>query len=477
MKVNSVFMLRVIRIIKGICRKVKYICKLVKNINNIYPLINQEEYLSKEYLQNNTYECLEILSKINIKLWRKGLNKIEKSNIDYLKKKTQPIRIAFLCNLAATWSCDVLFNKLLVTERYSPYIIVHHFYNGTPITIEENYVNTYNFFIKKGYEVYGDTDKETKEFLGLSDLGNPDIIFHLSPYNMAFPDKLNIINYPLNILNINIPYGIYVAELDEAQYRLDSFSMYWKIFDLPFYCKNAEKYTKLSDFNRVPSGYCKLDSLYDDINKDSYIGQYWNDRKRTLKIIYAPHHSIGDMGQKFSTFDQNYEVIYELAEQLEETTSWVYKPHPLLKKATVQAGVFENEEQYDEYERKWNDLKNGCVVTGGDYFPLFQTSDCMILDSDSFLAEYQYVDKPILLLSRDSQKFSDLGIPLSRTLYRVNGDDKKGIKNFIECVCMNKEDPLASERKAFFEEYLDYKKQNNCMASEYIYKYINSFMS
>lgn len=361
---------------------------------------------------------------------------------------------------------------LLKSDFFYPYIIVPHFYNGTKTTIEEAVEETFQFFIKKGYEVYKDYDWEKGKFLGLSDLGKPDLIFHLSPYNFAFPDEMNICNFPLFTLNINVPYGIYVAELSETQYNLDSFSMYWKIFDLPFYCQIASKYTKLGNFNRVPSGYCKLDAFYEHIDKQKYEKTYWKGSPENIRIVYAPHHSIGESCQQFSTFDKNYDLIYEFARRLPHT-SWVFKPHPLLKKASVEAGVFNDEREYEQYEEKWNQLPNGKVITGGDYFPLFQTSDCMILDSDSFLAEYQYVHKPILLLTRDTQKFSDLGIPLSKTLYRAEGNDINAIDIFLTEIVRQGKDRLKEEREIFFDNYLNYYKENGKSASEYIFSYLS----
>ena len=459
--------------IQYILKKMKIYIRNRKSLNEIQDIVNGKKELDNEYLGNNTNQLLRDISIVNPKLWAAFLDKIHTTNFKRLKDK-EKVNVAFLCNLSATWSCDELFQKYLKSEKYHPYVVVTHFYNGTPTTIEEAVHKTYEWFKNKGYEVYTDYDYELKKFNTLEDLLDPDILFHLSPYYTAFHENWNVLNFPLSKININIPYGIYVAELSEAQYNLDSFSAYWRIFDLPIYARMAPKHTPLGNANRVGSGYCKLDVLYDpNINCSEEL--IWKKLSpEAVKIIYAPHHSIGEMGQRFSTFDKNYDVIYQLASEMRQTTSWVLKPHPLLEKATVEAGLFANENEYKEYLRKWEDLPNATVITGGDYFDLFKSSDAMILDSDSFLAEYLFVNKPMLLLSRPTQQFSELGKPLSKVLYKTGGEDIQGIKAFVENVVIDEKDNLLEDRNTFFDNYLNYYKENNVLATEYIYDYVHS---
>lgn len=459
--------------LKKILKKVRLRLKYVKEFAYIKEIMNNRKDISESFLKSHTYNFLYEISQVDVDVWKFLIKKIGDINFKRLKSK-KTIEVMFLCNFSATWSCDDLFRLFLESDRFHPYIVVHHFYNGTEQTIRENMENAVHFFKKKGYEVYRDDD-ENGDFLPLEVLGNPDIIFHLSPYNMAFPKTLDVFSYTLDKININIPYGIYVAELSEFQYNLPSFSAYWKIFDLPFYARLAPQYTKLGNINRVGSGYCKLDALYKTSNVDP--SDVWKIKNEGQKrIIYAPHHSIGEQGQRFSTFDKNYMILLDIAKVMSQETTWVLKPHPLLKKAAIEEGVFENEEEYEKYIEKWNELPNGKVITGGDYFDLFKTSDGMILDSDSFLAEYMFVDKPIMLLSRPEQKFSDLGQPLSKVIYQINGNDKVGIQEFIQSVIINGKDQLKSKRRQFFGEFLDYKAKNGILASEYIYQYILNYI-
>ena len=145
----------------------------------------------------------------------------------------------------------------------------------------------------------------------------------------------------------------------------------------------------------------------------------------------------------------------------------------MLKQACIKNGLFKDEEEYDYYVSEWQSLPNARVVTEDSYIDIFKTSDGIILDSVSFLSEYLYVNKPILLLTRDSQTFNDYGMKLKEVLYKADGADIKGIFHFIENILINKNDTKKVIREKFYQDYLNYfKKNKGLLGSEYIYNYL-----
>ena len=76
--------------------------------------------------------------------------------------------------------------------------------------------------------------------------------------------------------------------------------------------------------------------------------------------------------------------------------SFVVKPHPALRYKCI-SEKFLTEQEYDDYIAQWNSLENATVYTDGNYFDIFKTSDVLITDSSSFLAEYFYSGKPTTL--------------------------------------------------------------------------------
>lgn len=422
---------------------------------------------SKIITKLEKYDSLKFLSKYNIAFWEKA-REIIINNIQFSLARKERIRIGFVCNFDDTWACDLLYKQLKDNPKFEPIIFVSRFYNGDLKIVEESYIRTLKYFKNKGFIVKNSEDF-LSEYLNSSVFHpNIDLLIYLTPYSFALEKCFNLSNIPTSIMTALIPYGIYVADLKTAQYNLPDFSMFLYIYDLPFYCEEAKEKSVLGDINRIPSGYCKLDPLYAKSIISNYV---WKGNSDNYKLIYAPHHSIRNREQRFSTFDKNYLTILNLAQSSSENFSWVIKPHPILKQACIEEGVFPNDSSYDEYIDKWNSLENGRALIGGDYLDLFISSDAIILDSDSFLAEYLFTGKPIILLTRDTQKFSKLGELLYPAFYKIDGTNKKGLQELLTRLRKGY-DPLKTVRRRVFREYLDYRGINGKLASSFIYEHI-----
>lgn len=427
----------------------------------------------KSYEYGQLHKCLDV----SIDLFKKISNEVYEHNIQSIKEKNK-IKIAFLAVTASTWSCEALYKKLINDDRFEVDIIISPFENGTKNTILETYNETKKFFDKKGYRNVGIYDNNKGEYMTYEDIGSPDILFHLNPHTCCIPDNFKIENIPLNVLNIYIPYGIMTFGMTDIQYNLLSHHLCWKIFcESEIHKEMAKKYSIIGDFNVEVSGYLKMDEFINEAKPNDNTN-IWktplenSDLSKIVKIIYAPHHTLGDEKHSFSTFSQNYMEIFEYA-KTHPKISWIYKPHPLLKQSCVKNGLFKNEEEYDHYVLGWEQLPNARVIIEDSYVDIFKTSDGIILDSVSFLSEYLYVHKPIVLLTRDTQTFNDYGEKLREVLYKVDGNNIDRIFDLIEDVFINKNDTMKTTREEFYEKYLNYKKINKgLLASDYIYNYL-----
>ena len=192
-------------------------------------------------------------------------------------------------------------------------------------------------------------------------------------------------------------------------------------------------------------------------------------RPDAKKIIWAPHHNVKAGGG--ATFAWNYKFMYEFAKAHPET-SWVVKPHPFLLSRAVTNKLFPSAAACKEYFQKWNELPNAQVYMGSYYQSLFATSDGMIHDSGSFVAEYQYADKPMIYLRFKMGGFSELGKKILEASYCVDGRDFDAITAMMQRVFIDGDDYKAAERRAVFDKYLNYPKANGMLASEFIYKNI-----
>ena len=167
-----------------------------------------------------------------------------------------------------------------------------------------------------------------------------------------------------------------------------------------------------------------------------------------------------------STFAKNWQWMLNYAKNHVDTTSWIFKPHPLLIKSSVECGIYKNEQEYREYCKEWDSLPNGRYIEGS-YVEYFLSSDCMIFDSMSFMTEYLFVNKPSLFLTREKLNLSELGEKIFPAHYSVSGNDYKGIQHFIEYDVIH--DKKRALRNLIFTKYLDYYKANgNISAAEKI---------
>lgn len=91
-------------------------------------------------------------------------------------------------------------------------------------------------------------------------------------------------------------------------------------------------------------------------------------------------------------------------------------------------------------------MPNCGVFDSGLYFDLFNSSDLMITDSGSFLAEYLPTGQPIIrLVSSGAQPFNASGQQLNDAFYVA--DDSTGLQQVFKQIAVGKTDPLASVRQ------------------------------
>lgn len=455
----------------------------IEEANNLYEEIIKhyhEKTINEEFLESHTYHSLvEVKKRGDMELFKKISSTVYETIIDRLRKK-DTIKIVFFLKDSAEWSCEELYKKYSRSDKYEITIVVAPFFVGTQKTITDTYTNTIEYFKERNIPVVGIYDIYQSRYKSWKEIGLPDIVFHLNPHYTAFNGSSNICNFPLSILNVYIPYGMMIYGNVEHQFNQLSHMLYWKIFcETKCHKEMAKKYSDIGDYNVVDSGYVKMDTLLNtDIASNRKI---WKispkaDEKKVKKIIYAPHWSVKDAFTGFGNFDKIYMELYEYVKNNQETTSWVFRPHPMLRAGVVQQGIFKSEKEYDEYLDKWNELPNAQVIEEGMYNDIFMTSDAMILDSVSFLAEYLYMHKPMLFLTRERNTFNDFGKELVQVLYKVDGADFTGIEKFIREIVLSENDYMMEEREKFYTKYLDYINNNGMTASEYIYHYIEKYL-
>ena len=419
---------------------------------------NECSDLMARVFSNMTYDHLAILSKMLPKeAYNDLLERIFKISAEKIRHKSK-IKVGFFFEHSSKWPGDELYNLFARNSRFEPTVFIY--LKGNELTHKE-FLQDLDRFKSHGLNVFVVEKAD-------SDVPTQDVLIQTSPYNNV-PKSFRLTNLKLTTLLAYIPYSFGVT------YRkgfLDwpFFRVLWRAFftaTIPL--KVQDEICSVGMPRGVYSGYPKMDVFF---NKNTTFKFDWKmTRPNAKKIIWAPHHSIAGETLPYSTFQWNYKFMYEFAKAHPEI-SWVLKPHPHLLGTAVVMKLFPSVEAFKEYLQKWDDLPNAQVYLGTYYQAMFATSDGMIQDSASFLAEYQYVNKPMIYLMREgnTRMMNDLAKEILKVSYLVDGKDLDGIAAAIQKVFIEGNDYKAAERKEVFDKYLNYPKDNGMLASEFIFK-------
>ena len=394
------------------------------------------------------------------------LRRLFDATLETLKRKPK-IKVGFVLYDASMWCGDALYNFFDRDERFETTVFVCLRKDNKNELILENFNKAVENFKAGGLNVRSVvTNKET--------IPKQDVLIYLTPYFHYLPMAFRTYNLTPETLLAYVPYTLGVDYLSIVSFKIHF--IVWKLFS----CTNEFRRSlirndKVDAARMIYSGSPKMDLFFAEDNANRF--EWKTARSDAVKIIWAPHWSIkGRPYVRFATFHLNYKFLYEYAKNHPET-SWVVKPHPNLFSSAVTTGVFPSLEAFKQYLDDWDALPNARVVIGGYYQDVFRSSDGMILDSCSFVAEYQYTHKPMLFLTRKTTNHNPLGKALVNANYHVDGADFDGIAKFIEDVLIKRNDTQLEARNRVFDAELNYRKENGMPASEMIFRTIASAVS
>ncbi|MBQ4403068.1 MAG: CDP-glycerol glycerophosphotransferase family protein [Selenomonadaceae bacterium] len=421
----------------------------------------ERNILSEENFCGMSYDYFNVLSNLLAKdSYNALMARVFEKSVEMIRRKNK-IKVGFVLYDSSMWCGDDLYNFFAADERFEPTIFLClRTDKSTDELVQKDFLHGVEQFKTRGLNVTAIADKNFS-------LPAQDVLIFLTPYLEVLPRAFQADELTAKTLVTYIPYAF-----DTAQYDISDspvFRVHWKLFaPSVLTLKMFDSLCKIGMPRGIYSGYPKLDSFYG--KKDEFNFNWKMTRPDAKKIIYAPHWTIND-GVLYATFQWNFKFMYEFAKAHPEI-SWVFKPHPNLFFSAVTSGLFPSTKAFQDYLHAWDTLPNAKVVTGGYYQEIFATSDGMILDSGSFNAEYQYTHKPIIFLTRETQRFNEFGNKLMNVLYRVDGRDLEGIAALMQKIFIEGNDPMFNARKKFFDEHLNYVKHNGTTASEFIFKNI-----
>lgn len=355
--------------------------------------------------------------------------------------------VFFAANLPM-WRYQGIYELLKKDKRFRVTIILVPMWNYSEIQKEENIKTLKDYFNNKKI-IYEDATAWPQNKFNIREWLAPDIMFYTQPgaaYNNAldndfFRDKLLCF----------APYGVGTVASD---WSVNSYfqNTAWRLFyETEVYKEVAKNHTFNKGRNVVVVGNTNADEFL----KPDHHYEWKPQDKPKKKVIWSPHFTI----QKSQLLHRGsflwlHDTMIRIAQDYSDKIQFVFKPHPRLRSVLNDFPEW-GEVRTDAYYRLWKEMPN-TQFENSSYIDLFMTSDAMIHDCASFTVEYHYSKKPCLFTS---QSIEDTRLPLNEfgragLDAHYQGNSEKDVRNFLEEIVLEGDDPKQSEREAFFRKYL-----------------------
>lgn len=368
-------------------------------------------------------------------------NYIAKNKPQVLKrlKNKEVLRVIFYVYDSSKWKCQSIYNLMQADKRFEPLVVVTRNAAKNPdnpsYQSEEEILKTFEYFTKLGMKVELGYDFENNKHIPFEKI-NPDIIIYQHPWYVETSQGPVVCSK--FALTYYVPYDISTTALPLE-------------YDLRFH-QYVETYFVVND---------KLKDFYSSKMKNNgenlkAVGvlsfEYFqnnppvNDKQY---VIYSPHWTIDhEKTIAYSTFKENGKFILEYAKQNQQY-NWIFKPHPMLKKAIIDNG-FMSKEETEKYYSDWENL--GILCTDGDYLKYFNDSQLMITDCCSFLSEYLPTGKPLIrLVSKEIPEFNPNLKELVKSYY--NAESAEDLKKYLDMILTEHQDPMKDLRAEALKIY------------------------
>ncbi len=416
--------------------------------NKLHSAIN---YFHKTKNIVNSIKFFIFLSATEYNTKNNYLNVIQKLR----NNKNKKIRVAFICEENPKWGYQSIYDAMKNDDNFEILPIINY-----PIITyrRQEFLQGKNisFFKSLGIDSLDGFDYKKNQYKHIEDF-KPDIVFYQQPWYIKHFERPEFVSkYALTCI---ISYGftsIDTQSWGSEDIRKLSGNM-WKMFaESDYHNKFYQKAAQLKHKDiLLTKGYPKLDFYKTPIEKK--YERLWKDEGKevTHRIIWAPHHSIEKYGFEMSNFKEQYLYFLNLAKNHLEY-NFIVKPHPSLRYKCI-SEKFMTAEEYDAYIDEWNSLDNASVYTDGNYFDIFKTSDVLITDSSSFLAEYFYSGKPIIFFkSANRAGFNEFGLKLINGFYIPA--KKEETEDLLHKLLIEKRDPLKNLREQIIQKEFYYPK-------------------
>lgn len=356
------------------------------------------------------------------------------------------IRAVFLVHNVETWNAlDEIYRIMLDHERFEPVVVTlkRDFLNRQKFGQEE--IN-YQGLQQRGIKPIRFNSDSAFEELEMLKLMNPDIIFRQAPWDISIQQEFSY--HEINFAKVcMVPYGFGSVAMEDEHYNKHFMRNCWRIYaESDLSLERARDF--IFDSNMVVAGTPKFDQIIRSKEAASWPLAIEQD---SIRIIWAPHHSMTADWLNFSTFMSNYKHFLQLAREC-PNLQIVLKPHPALLEKIIAYGRL-TQVELRAFLEEFIALPNAAISTDTDYAPLFWGSDILITDGIGFFGEYMVTGKPIIWTENPGHfAFNEIGQMLEEGMYRASNFEM--VVQYLEQLCVEKQDPLLEKRQEIIKRLL-----------------------
>ncbi len=386
-------------------------------------------------------------------------------------KENKKLKISFLAQRPGMWCFDYVYKIFKNDSRFDVDVVVMPDARYDKDFMIKCLKQTEQELLDKNIKPVLGYDIKNDKVLNFKKEINPDIIFYSEFWKPHFKKEFYITNFLDKITLLN-DYGFSVKQEElTANFELNNLvDIYFRPSDV--HINMAKEVMDNGGINTIATRSPKLDMLFDEEFKPVDV---WKKQEKTKKrIIWAPHYNSNTPSSMYQNdgFWFLHEFMLTIAEKYKDDVQFIFRPHPVLY--TFLTKVW-GEERTQEYYEKWDKLENGQYFTG-EFADLFATSDAMIMDCCSFMAEYTAFNKPLFhtVTKTSRTNMNSFGEILYENFYIPTQDLEKDIEDFIQDVVINGNDYKKEQRTQMVQECFG--KINGKTASENIYDEIIKFL-
>ena len=330
---------------------------------------------------------------------REGVSRFAKM----LRRQQPKMHIVFLTQEFSLWpSFQSVWEAFQERDDVTCQLVVSYDYETTriPWTDYNEMVTAYR---NNGYPAI-----PWKEYDLMKDC--PDMVFYMKPYERRRSNPLLLM---IETVKEYVPYTVFISYCFDVQggknlykffYGMPAFYHMWRIIGYSkFYRDMMAKYGYRNAENVAMLGHPKYDTSYRVAHDDRYLNPSWQAKIAGRPVVLWNSHFSIQPNEGVGTF---YRWRFVLRDYLLAHPDLVllWRPHPIFWELIDQRKVA-SKEQLVAWIDAFAALPNVILDKSGDYRHAFRTSDAMISDATTFLAEYRPSGKPILFTPKPDGEF------------------------------------------------------------------------